>query len=64
MTWLNKEVFDETTITCYHCLIIPGPHGNGLMYSLDACYTPAQGEGPCKDEEILEIENEVPRNVI
>jgi hypothetical protein len=35
-----------------------------MMYSLDACYTPAQGEGPCTAEEALKIENETPRNVI
>jgi len=54
-------VIEKTSIKQIICL---GPLDNDMMYSLDACYTPAQGEGPCTAEEALKIENETPRNVI
>ncbi len=33
------------------------------MYSLDACYTPAKGEGPCTEDESEMIDHEPQRNV-
>lgn len=54
-------VSDESAQFCRHAEV--SPLDNDMMYSLDACYTPAQGEGPCTAEEALKIENETPRNL-
>jgi hypothetical protein len=46
-----------------HILFLPETLSDSY-FSLDACYTPSPGEGPCNAEEEMKIEREPERNVI